>query len=75
MYGTQNATGYISTGRPLYLPLLNTSRSPLSRTTNWPMAVLDDADRLMKEAEVLFEDKKTIMRSDYLVVAEDQMLW
>jgi hypothetical protein len=40
-----------------------------------PMSVVERADRLMQEAEVLFRDKKSIMRSDFRDVAEDQMLW
>jgi len=38
------------------------------------MGVVEDTDRLMQEAEVLFANKKSIMRSDYRVVAEDQMI-
>jgi hypothetical protein len=37
------------------------------------MSVVEHADRLVREAAVLFRDKKSIMRSDYRVVAEDQM--
>jgi hypothetical protein len=40
-----------------------------------PMSVVEHADSLMRAAEDLFRDKKPIMRSDYLILAEDQMTW
>jgi hypothetical protein len=39
------------------------------------MSVVEHADRLMQEAGVLFRDKKSIMRSDYIDLVEDLMLW
>ena len=39
------------------------------------MSVVEDGDRLMREAAVLFRDKKSIMKSDYRIIAEDQMTW
>ena len=40
-----------------------------------PMSVVEHADRVMQEAEVLFRDKKSVMRGDYREVVEGQLLW
>lgn len=58
---------------PLLLPY--NSHPPLAITTNKPMSDLEHADRLMQEVGVLFSDKKSIMRSDYIELVEDRMLW
>jgi hypothetical protein len=40
-----------------------------------PMSVVEHADRLMQEAEDVLRGRKSIMRSDYRELAEDQMTW
>ena len=39
------------------------------------MSVVEHADRLMQVAGALFSDKKSIMKNDYVTLAEDHMLW
>ncbi len=39
------------------------------------MSVVEQADTLMQEAEVLFRNKKSVMTSDDRILAEDRMDW
>jgi len=44
-------------------------------TMNKPTSVVEQADKLLQEAEALFRDKMSTMGRDYREVAEDQMRW
>lgn len=66
-----------SLGAPTRIPhyCITTLTPPLTITMSNAMSVVEHADRLMQVAGALFSDKKSIMKNDYVTLAEDHMLW